>query len=841
MKIFLLIIFCVLLIFNLGVSQTYVGSSACSACHNVINDSLGYNIVEEYNITGHPYKLNPVSGAPPMYPLNTSPGVPFAPPAAPNWGDYSYVIGGYGWKARFVKTDGRIFTSDSSAQYNHQTGGWVPYHYGEDKKYDYGCFKCHTTAPEAAGSWNGVPGDSLGVFGEPGIRCEGCHGPASLHVANPTGVDPPITGDSLAYDHCGECHQRGGKTNAVPAKGGYIRHHEQFNEMKASAHGDGVNDDLTCGSCHDAHIALRYPGATSETAIIQDCITCHPGKEIQLNGMPKPNISCEDCHMAMASKSAVGTTLGNGFQGDVATHMWKINTAPVPRDSMFEGGYVKLDANGHGAVTLDFACLQCHQEKTVDWASPLATDIHTDGLTTSDENYVGSSICATCHDNINSDLGYNIFEEYLKTGHPYKLNKVNGMPPTYPANTSAGVPNAPPAATNWDDYSYVIGGFGWKARFVKTNGRIFTTDSSAQYNLATGGWVPYHYGEDKKYDQGCFKCHTTGASTEGSWNGIPADSLGTFSEPGIRCEGCHGPSGAHVADPHNVAPPVASGDSLNYNHCGECHQRGGKTNAIPASGGYIRHHEQYNEMKASKHGAQSWFTCATCHDSHVAVRYPDATNEAGISNNCESCHTDKIVRLNGNPKPIDCEDCHMANASKSAVGTTIGNGFRGDVATHIWQINATAVPRDSMFDGGHVKLDGDGLAAVTLDFACLACHSNNDLAWAASYADSIHQKGITTGITDITENIPTELSLSQNYPNPFNPSTTIEYALPNSSEVRIVIYNLLGQEMLTVFKGKQPAGTYKVSFKAIEIPSGMYMYRLETNDKTLTRKMLVMK
>ncbi|MDQ7053956.1 MAG: hypothetical protein Q9P14_14120 [candidate division KSB1 bacterium] len=83
---------------------------------------------------------------------------------------------------------------------------------------------------------------------------------------------------------------------------------------------------------------------------------------------------------------------------------------------------------------------------------------------------------------------------------PHKwLNKVEGGPPTYPENTSPGVPNPPPNTT-WDDFAYVIGGYGWKARFVKKDGRIFTAGDSAQYNLANGGWAPYHKDEEKTYN-----------------------------------------------------------------------------------------------------------------------------------------------------------------------------------------------------------------------------------------------------------------------------------------------------------------------------------------------------
>ncbi|RME58067.1 hypothetical protein D6779_07260, partial [Candidatus Parcubacteria bacterium] len=483
--------------------------------------------------------------------------------------------------------------------------------------------------------------------------------------------------------------------------------------------------------------------------------------------------------MAPASKSAVGMQKGNGWRGDVKTHIFKINTDPVTRDAMFTSeGTVALDADGKAAVTLDFACLRCHQNETVEWASEYAKGIHTNGITTGD--YVGDGTCMICHNDVNANLGYNIYEEYSKTGHPYKLNPVNGAPPVYPENTTPGVTVTPPNTT-WDDFAYVIGGYGWKARFVKKDGRVFTADSSAQYNLENGSWVPYHYGEEKLYNQGCFKCHTTGATTEGSWNGVPEDSLGTFAQPGIRCEGCHGPGKEHITNPTGVHPPN-EGTALQFDVCASCHNRGGVSNSIPASGGYIRHHEQSNELLASKHGQMN-FTCATCHDAHIPLRYEDAAGEglSGISKTCQDCHTDKEILVDGTPKSIDCVDCHMPPASKSAVGMQVGNGWRGDIPTHLFKINTEAVTKDAMFtsDGGSVALDANGLGAVTLDFVCLRCHTEENVEWAAQYAANIHENGINAVGDD--EALPTEYALSQNYPNPFNPTTKISFAIPKAS------------------------------------------------------------
>jgi Secretion system C-terminal sorting domain/Bacterial Ig domain len=103
-----------------------------------------------------------------------------------------------------------------------------------------------------------------------------------------------------------------------------------------------------------------------------------------------------------------------------------------------------------------------------------------------------------------------------------------------------------------------------------------------------------------------------------------------------------------------------------------------------------------------------------------------------------------------------------------------------------------------------------------------------------------------TGINDLL-GIPTEYELSQNYPNPFNPSTKIRYGLPQESEVRVVIYNILGQEVSVLTNQIQNAGYYEVEWNASELTSGMYIYRLsaESNsgDKKYTevKKMLMVK
>ncbi len=96
------------------------------------------------------------------------------------------------------------------------------------------------------------------------------------------------------------------------------------------------------------------------------------------------------------------------------------------------------------------------------------------------------------------------------------------------------------------------------------------------------------------------------------------------------------------------------------------------------------------------------------------------------------------------------------------------------------------------------------------------------------------------GIDDSPAN-PREFQLKQNYPNPFNPTTIIEYSLPKSDDVSLIVYNIIGQEVAQLIDGVQNAGTHTVIWDASKLASGIYFYRLQTADFTQTKKMVLLK
>ncbi len=107
-------------------------------------------------------------------------------------------------------------------------------------------------------------------------------------------------------------------------------------------------------------------------------------------------------------------------------------------------------------------------------------------------------------------------------------------------------------------------------------------------------------------------------------------------------------------------------------------------------------------------------------------------------------------------------------------------------------------------------------------------------------ATSFASLSTPTGIAP-NNNVPVHFGLAQNYPNPFNPSTTISYTLEQSGKVRLSVYDLLGREVAVLAEGVQHAGEHVVTFQGSGLTSGVYFYRLQSSQSTITKKMLLMK
>lgn len=323
-------------------------------------------------------------------------------------------------------------------------------------------------------------------------------------------------------------------------------------------------------------------------------------------------------------------------------------------------------------------------------------------------DYVGSDTCFQCHTSY--------YNDWQASGHPWKLRKVE----------KARYAKLPlPPGYSWDDISYVIGGAMKKARYIDLQGYIITTakdgsEAKTQYNLEDGSWSFYHKGEKKPYE--CGPCHMTAYKKEGNQDGMPG-MIGTWVEDGIGCEECHGAGSDHVKKPSKKN--IEIGRSVEA--CGKCHQRGGMGPEPPASGGFIKHHEQINELKAGPHGD---LACVDCHDPHKRAILVKAA--------CASCHEDTAKSFAGTvhgKAGMKCFECHMPKVSKSAIKV---NKYTGDVRAHIVRINSD--PKATMFKEVITKGKKGEVAQgfVTLEYVCLGCHGSKDKKWAAKQAKKMH-------------------------------------------------------------------------------------------------------
>ena len=160
----------------------------------------------------------------------------------------------------------------------------------------------------------------------------------------------------------------------------------------------------------------------------------------------------------------------------------------------------------------------------------------------------------------------------------------------------------------------------------------------------------------------------------------------------------------------------------------------------------------------------------------------------------------------------------LLNYNVNGTGGVAGAGFRG------------------MFDGGSAPG-----AVVTMGFPFETIVSR-------AVRDSLMLRifeyfGGTTAVADDgpAAEHPLRFGLDQNYPNPFNPSTVIGFRIPDVSRVRLIVFDVLGQEIMTLVDRQMPAGEHRVTFDATGLPSGVYYYRLtagafmETNHMVLVR------
>jgi hypothetical protein len=148
-------------------------------------------------------------------------------------------------------------------------------------------------------------------------------------------------------------------------------------------------------------------------------------------------------------------------------------------------------------------------------------------------------------------------------------------------------------------------------------------------------------------------------------------------------------------------------------------------------------------------------------------------------------------------------------------------------------------------NGSTWKQNNQGLSDVFGSLVQIVTDFIYDGTFVYAATDSgVFRQGLNASVTGtrfIIETTPQNCSLKQNYPNPFNPVTIISYQLPMNNHVSLKVYDALGREVSTLINERKDAGNYSVQFNAVNLPSGIYFYRLQAGKYIEVKKMLLLR
>ena len=339
----------------------------------------------------------------------------------------------------------------------------------------------------------------------------------------------------------------------------------------------------------------------------------------------------------------------------------------------------------------------------------------------------------------------------------------------------------------------------------------------------------------------------------------------------IVCASCHDPhSKANEHQLRLVSATLSNGFEFNAglgSLCANCHKA--RVEAVSYVDDYLAHTSHYGPH----HGPQADMLSAQ--NAYTWGQTLGTSPHMFVTENaCVDCHMQFDAPLGQVPAYGGHTFAMVSNTGEENLGACNQDGCHSGV---------TAFEEKEYFYNGNADLDGDGTAnglQVEIEglLDTLAMHlqpygstdiNDIDSSWtlneAAAYYNyvmveedrsmgihnpkftvelmylSIGKVGGVVGVENTNSDLPTDFALSQNYPNPFNPSTTIKYSVPEQSNVKIVIYDAIGNQVEVLFDGESPAGNYTLEWNAGQYASGVYFYRMQADKFTQVKKMLLVK
>jgi hypothetical protein len=402
---------------------------------------------------------------------------------------------------------------------------------------------------------------------------------------------------------------------------------------------------------------------------------------------------------------------------------------------------------------------------------------------------------------------------------------------------------------------------------------------------AKGAFVGYAGGRN-----GCSPCHSGAGYVQWIHEDRPVNSIGNPSgtlvlpeATNISCAVCHDPHDASNIHQLRSGGGVL-GDGTTYSfaqygtgtQCMDCH-RSRRYAAEYAndignqSSHYGAHHGPQADMLIGKNAPA------------YGIQFPSSPHAVAIlpgedqGNACVNCHmAGELADAEGNINKVGghswnmnnaegedhveaCEPCHgnvgtsfktkkyYVNGNADLDGNGVAEGLQVEIHGLLEQL-ATFLPQDG---SGNVLIVGDStnLTPAIMRGGYVYFFVEEDRSFGihnpaftfAMLKAAIEDLGGTVAVDYEEGTTPSTFVLEQNYPNPFNPSTTINFSIPTQSNVKVTIYDVIGNEIAVIANEVKSAGTYSVKWNASSNASGIYFYKLEADNFVQVRKMILMK
>ncbi len=212
----------------------------------------------------------------------------------------------------------------------------------------------------------------------------------------------------------------------------------------------------------------------------------------------------------------------------------------------------------------------------------------------------------------------------------------------------------------------------------------------------------------------------------------------------------------------------------------------------------------------------------------------------------------RALAIHGNYVFAGTYDNTLSNPHGLYISSNYGNDWIQSTLNNV-NIYALSVKDDHIFAGGELGskffVSSDNgtnwipwSTGINSNAVLSICILNN-YVYAGSFNNGIYRRSLNelVDIQPISIEIPQQFSLSQNYPNPFNPVTNINFSIPKAGLTSIRIYDINGRLITTLLEEHLSPGSYKTDWNAVEMPSGIYIYRIESGSFTQSRKMILIK